>query len=111
MMRFGGSWDSPIFLSDIPTQNSYADLVMIDSQYSYIVHLQKFQSASQLVYYTLDGSSVYLNSNLYVSTVSEMLLRYQLFLIAKGATIIFGTLVFLPIVFVFSRYSFKRILS
>ncbi len=111
MKRIGTSWDSPILLTDIPTQNSYVDLVMIDSQYSYLVHLQKFQSASQLVYYTLDGSTVYLNSNLYVSTVSEMLIRYQLFLIAKGATIIFGALVFLPIIFVFSRYSFRRILS
>ncbi|MFW9985426.1 MAG: hypothetical protein ACFFDJ_02560 [Candidatus Odinarchaeota archaeon] len=111
MMRFGDSWDSPILLNDIPTQNSYVDLVMVDSQYSYLVHLQKFQSASQLVYYTVDVSTVYLNHNLYVSTVSEMLLRYRLLLIAKGAIIIFGALVFLPIVFVFSRYSFRRVLS
>jgi hypothetical protein len=110
LKRIGTSWDSPIQLTDIPTDYSYVDLVMVNSHYSYLVHLQTFHSASQLGYYTIDGSAVFLNSNFYVSTVSEMLFRYQLLLIAKGTIIIFGAMVFLPIVFVFLRRSFWRIL-
>lgn len=107
--RIGTNWGSQSELFGVPLDNIEVALVMVDATQSHLVLRQWIRSASQLIHYSLEGSTATKVHTL-ASTVAEMISGLQIYLLFNGGVLVLGVLVFLPIVVILLRRSVHRII-
>ncbi|MFX1508696.1 MAG: hypothetical protein ACFFBR_00180 [Promethearchaeota archaeon] len=115
------SWVSRYHITGLPNDLVDSQIVMMASNYGYLVMEQSVGKAGQLAHYYLGSSyfSYAVNAMVvdasfvdYISTsVPQMLSQFQLFTLGTGSLIIVGILVFFPLVFLILRSSFIRLIS